>query len=272
MITPDDLLYIYEIRGDPGDRLPPCPPSFVGLWNEEEFVYLFFLREEETYVQSVIREAGGSVSSLHVMRYGDWQTGIPPRGIEVAGVSFVPPDHENAPPDALLLDPSVVFGDGSHPTTIACLHLLNRIIRRTKVSSLLDLGTGTGILALAAIKMGVQRVVAVDKNRLAVNTARRNVEINSLGEAIDVREGEARLFVDQPFDVVAANLPFHVLRELCTLRGAKLHKFWIVSGVNEDQGEVIKELLQEQGYTILDESAAPPWVAFGMAKDELPQE
>jgi ribosomal protein L11 methyltransferase len=267
MITPDDLLYIYEIRGDPGDRLPPAPSSFVGLWNEEEFVYLFFLREEEAYVRTVIGDINGSITSMHVMRYGDWQTGIPSRGMEIAGIEFVPTDHEDPPREAVLLDPSVVFGDGSHPTTIACLNLLRRIVGSAEVTSLLDLGTGTGILALAAIRMGVEHVVAVDKNRLAATVAVENVKLNGLCHAIEVREGEARLFIDKPFDVVAANLPFQVLRELCTLRGAKLHRFWIVSGVNEDQGEVLKELFAEQGYNIFHESASSPWVTFGMTGD-----
>ena len=199
-------------------------------------------------------------------RSGDWQTGLPPHGIKVAGVCFVNPDHPAPPPEALLLDPSVVFGDGSHPTTNCCLGFMEEIIRAELITSMLDLGTGSGILALAAARMGVKRVLAVDKNRLAVRTARENVKVNALDAVIRVQEGEARLFIDQPFDLVTANLPFHVLRELIPLKGAALHRFWIVSGINEQQGETLKELFSDLGYETCRHSVDHPWVTFTTAR------
>ena len=199
-------------------------------------------------------------------RYRDWQTGLPPHGIKVAGVCFVNPDHPAPPPEALLLDPSVVFGDGSHPTTNCCLGFMEEIIRAELITSMLDLGTGSGILALAAARMGVKRVLAVDRNRLAVRTARENVKVNALDAVIRVQEGEARLFIDQPFDLVTANLPFHVLRELIPLKGSALHRFWIVSGINEQQGETLKELFSDLGYETCRHSVDHPWVTFTTAR------
>jgi ribosomal protein L11 methyltransferase len=266
MIPPDTLLYIYEIRGDPGDRISNPPASFIGLWNEEGFSYLFFTKPEDEYVNDQICGSGLLLGSRHEMQYGDWQTGIPAQGIKVEGVCFVSPDHPSPPPDAILLDPSVVFGDGSHPTTNSCLRFMEEIIRAETITSMLDLGTGSGILALAAARMGVTRIVAIDKNRLAVRTAIENVKANRLVDVISIEEGEARLFIDQPFDLVAANLPFHVLRELVPLKAASLHRFWIVSGINEQQGETLKELFSEQGYDTCRHSADPPWVTFTTAK------
>jgi ribosomal protein L11 methyltransferase len=266
MIPPSTLLYIYEIRGDPGDYLSDPPASFIGLWNEEGFSYLFFTKPEDEYVNRQVCARGLTLGSRHEMQYGDWQTGLPPHGIKVAGVCFVSPDHPAPPPEALLLDPSVVFGDGSHPTTNCCLGFMEEIIRAELITSMLDLGTGSGILALAAARMGVERVLAVDKNRLAVRTARENVKTNSLDNLIRVEEGEARLFIDHPFDLVTANLPFHVLRELIPLKGAALHRFWIVSGINEQQGETLKELFSDLGYETCRHSVDHPWVTFTTAK------
>jgi ribosomal protein L11 methyltransferase len=266
MISPDALLYIYEIRGDPGDNLADPPSSFVGLWNEEGFSYLFFTKPEDQYVDDAIRTCELGLGSRHEVRYGDWQTGLPPHGIQVAGLHFVRRDHPSPPPEALLLDPSVVFGDGSHPTTICCLRFMQEIIRAKSITSMLDLGTGSGILALAAARIGVRSILAVDRNRLAFRTATENIRANSLETVIRVREGEARLFIDQPFDLVAANLPFHVLRELIPLRAASLHKFWIVSGINEKQAETLKELFSEQDYEICRQTADPPWLTFTAAK------
>jgi ribosomal protein L11 methylase PrmA len=92
------------------------------------------------------------------------------------------------------------------------------------------------------------------------------VKTNSLDNLIRVEEGEARLFIDQPFDLVTANLPFHVLRELIPLKAAALHRFWIVSGINEQQGETLKELFSDLGYETCRHSVDHPWETFTTAK------
>ena len=267
MISPDALLYIYEIRGDSGVGPSAPPRSFIGLWNEEGFLYLFFTRSEDAYVQEI---ACGLVSvpvSRNVMSYRDWQAGLPRAGLTIGGVHFVPDDHSAPPSGSVLLDPSVVFGDGTHLTTVCCLRNMQRIFRSCSIASLLDLGTGSGILALAAARMGVRHVLAVDRNRLAVRTAERNVLRNSLTHAITVQEGEARLFIDRPFDMVAANLPFQVLRDLCALPGMSRHRFWIVSGINQAQAVTIADLFLERGFEVLRQWNSPPWVTISLTRN-----
>jgi len=262
MIPPDTLLYIYELRGEMKDDLLAAPSSFVGRWNEEEFSYLFFTAPQDDYVNSLIAAGYGVLSSRHEMRYCDWQTGVPAGGQVIGGVVFVSADHPSPPPGSLLLDPSVVFGDGSHPTTISCLRFMEDVIHTQPIGSMLDLGTGSGILALAAAALGVQRILAVDKNHLAALTTKENVKRNSLSSRIKVVEGEARLFIDTAFDLVAANLPFSVLRDLIPLKGVPLHKAWIVSGIDARQGEVLMELFSDQGFEFAGHQADPPWVTF----------
>lgn len=266
MISPDTLLYIYEIRGDCGIDLLTPPSSFIGLWNEDGFVYLFFTRAEDSYVHQITRGPGTVPVSRNVMSYGEWQAGIPRAGLVIGGVLFLPDDHAGPPPGSLLLDPSVVFGDGGHPTTVCCLREMQRIVRGRTVTSLLDLGTGSGILALAAARMGIRHIVAVDKNRLAVHTAQKNVCMNSLSSVVLVKEGEARLFINRPFDMVMANLPFHVLRDLCTLPGASLQRFWIVSGINQPQAATLKDLFSERGFEVLRQWVEPPWVTLSLMR------
>ena len=77
MIPPNTLLYIYEIRGDPGDHISNPPASFIGLWNEEGFSYLFFTKPEDEYVNDHVCARGLPLGSRHEMQYGDWQTGLP---------------------------------------------------------------------------------------------------------------------------------------------------------------------------------------------------
>jgi ribosomal protein L11 methyltransferase len=262
MISPDTLLYIYEIRGEMKDDLLAAPPSYVGRWNEEEFSYLFFTAPEDDHVNLLMSAGDGLLSARHEMRYCDWQTGVPVGGLTVGPFVFVTADHPAPPPGSLLLDPSVVFGDGSHPTTVSCLQLMEEIFRTHSVASMLDLGTGSGILALAAASVGVDRILAVDKNHLAILTARENVKMNSLTTQIKVVQGEARFFIDTPFDLVTVNLPFGVLRELIPLKSVPLHKIWIVSGIDARQGEVLMDLFFDQGFQLLDRRADPPWMTF----------
>ncbi|HMK37420.1 MAG TPA: 50S ribosomal protein L11 methyltransferase [Desulfomonilaceae bacterium] len=260
MIPPETMLYIYEIRGETGIVQDP-PSSYIGLWNEEEFTYLFFTDPEDDFVER-LTATGITVTGRHEMTYQDWQTGLPPQGMTIGRFHFVPENHPEPPTGALFLDPSVVFGDGNHPTTISCLRFLEEIISRESIDCMLDLGTGSGILALAAARMGVRHIVAVDRNHLAIDTARYNVRINSLESEIEIREGEARLFIESRAELVAANLPFQVLRELVPLRGVTSHRFWIVSGINAEQGRVLKELFTEQGFDIVSERTDHPWITF----------
>ncbi|MCA1961872.1 MAG: 50S ribosomal protein L11 methyltransferase [Desulfomonile sp.] len=271
MIHPDTLLYVYEVPGDRRDVPPAAPATFIGLWNEDECTYFFFSGPEEEYVRSVVCSNSSIPHSVHEVHYRDWQDGLPREGLTVAGVQFVPSDMSNPPRDAVLLDPSVAFGDASHPTTLSCLRAMGRVFRMQTVNSFLDLGTGTGILALAAVRMGARRVLAVDRNVLAVNTARKNVEANSLCGIIMVREGDVRHFFETRYDLVAANLPFHVLREICVLDGANSHRTWVVSGISKNQGRTLVELFSEQGYRLIYEWADPPWVTFVVSRPSPPR-
>lgn len=262
MLCPESPLFIYEFEGDLTGCLhnPPC--SFLGLWNEEGFSYLFFSSREDEYVTERSRSTGIPLGTCHEMAYKDWQTGVPSDGIRSGDLMIVRADYPGPPPDAILLDPSVVFGDGDHPTTKACLDCFQTIRPTERLDAVLDLGTGTGILALAAARLGVGHVVAVDRNILAVQTARVNVQRNQLDGVIQVFLGEARHYADKAFDLVFANLPFGVLRDLLTARGLAAHRRWIISGIDQPQAQVLQDILREKGYVIVNQRFDRPWVTF----------
>jgi ribosomal protein L11 methyltransferase len=259
MIPPDARLYIYEINRDTSVGAD-TPNSYVGLWDEDGFTYLFFTGPEDAFVRSIAPR--GASWTRHEIDYKDWQVGISPMGFKLGSLSFAPADQKNTHAHTIRLDPSVVFGDGSHPTTIGCLEFLHEIINAYDIRSMLDLGTGTGILALAAVRLGVDHVIAVDKNDLAFHTAKQNVRLNDLTEKIDVRKGEARLFLNRPFDLIAANLPFRVLRDLISLDSAPLHGLWLVSGINRSQADTLEELFKDQGMELLERRSTEIWETF----------
>ncbi len=262
MISPDTLLYIYEIPGAGEPSFPRPPDSFIGLWNEDEFAYLFFTASQDGYVQSCVQEGGLPQWSRHEVLYGDWQQLMPEGGIELGGLKFMSPDDATFGDDALLLDPSVVFGSGLHPTSATCVEFMSDLIGAGRIFRALDLGSGTGILSLAGAALGLRKIVAIDKNRLAFRVTQENVRLNGFESIIEVHHGEARTCIDKPADLVMANLPFSVLRDLVVLKDAALHEYWVVSGINREQADTLGELFSDNGYRVTRDRVTDPWVTF----------
>jgi len=269
MISPDTPLHVYEIEGSIRTHLCVSHPSFVGLWNEDDFSYLFFTELQDDYVNKCLTGSDCVLRARHDTLYSEWQDAMPAGGVSIGDLLFVRDDHPSPPRGALLLDPSVVFGDGSHPTTIACLTFMLDLIPETPVRTMLDLGTGTGILSIAAAALGVQRIVAIDQNALAVQTAMKNVRLNRLSSKVAVKEGDARMFVGDAYDLTVANLPFEVLRFIAGLDELTNIRQWIVSGISEAQGAILEELFSSNGFHRTMFRKDHPWVSFVMAGSVL---
>ena len=265
-MSPDTPLYVYEIEGSIRNHVGVPPRSFVGLWNEDDLSYLFFTDIQDDYVSACLSRADCALRAKHHTLYCEWQDAMPPDGVSIGDLLFVRDDHPSPPCGALLLDPSVVFGDGSHPTTVACLTFMLDLIPRVPVRSMLDLGTGTGILSIAAAALGVQRIVAVDQNTLAVQTAVKNVRLNRLGSRVAVKEGDARMFVNDAYDLALANLPFEVLQFIAGLDEAANIRQWVVSGTSDSQGVILENLFSQKGFHLKLFRRDHPWVSFVMAR------
>ncbi|MBV5276801.1 50S ribosomal protein L11 methyltransferase [bacterium] len=125
---------------------------------------------------------------------------------------IVPSWHQAPDPDALILvlDPGMAFGTGSHPTTRLCLEWLERTVDPARSLSLLDYGCGSGILAIAAAKLGASEVVGIDIDPQAVTAARNNAERNE----VKARFQDSALAVEGQFDIVVANILANPLRAL----------------------------------------------------------
>jgi ribosomal protein L11 methyltransferase len=149
---------------------------------------------------------------------------------------------------------------------------MSDLIPATPVRSLLDLGTGTGVLSIAAAALGVQRIVAVDQNVLAVQTAVKNVRINGLQARVAVKEGDARTFVGGTYDLAVANLPFEVLQFIAELDEVASIQQWVVSGISEAQGIILEKLFSRKGFRRILFRRDHPWVTFVMAKAASPAE
>lgn len=117
---------------------------------------------------------------------------------------ILPPGAAAAAPTDLVLEGSA-FGGGTHPTTVSCLEALAALAPLAGLR-VLDLGAGTGILALAALRLGAASAVCVDVNPDAVASARRNGEANGVGDRLEHRCGSADTVEGERFDLVVANI------------------------------------------------------------------
>lgn len=144
-----------------------------------------------------------------------WQRHIKP--LHIGKALLIRPSWDSNPPQpgqqVIVLDPGLSFGTGHHPTTRYCLHELVRLAR-LKPASFLDLGTGSGLLAIAATRLGYRTIQALDNDPEAVRVARANARTNGVGRRI--RFFAADVASHQPalkngFEVVAANLTDELL-------------------------------------------------------------
>lgn len=169
-----------------------------------------------------------------------WKADIDP--VVVGRIAVVAPWHEPAAADiTLVVEPAQAFGTGHHETTTACLAALQELDLRG--ASVFDVGTGTGLLALAAKALGARRVLAVDVDPLAVTAAADNAQRNRL--AVEVAQGSAAAAGGDVFDVVVANIDTATVTALAAdlARALAGGGYFIGSGVsNERIGEAVGAL------------------------------
>ena len=160
------------------------------------------------------------------------------------------------------IDPGMAFGTGTHETTRLCLESLERHWRG---GSLLDIGTGTGILAIgAALLQPGSRVVGIDIDPRAVEVARENVEINNLSGHIDLGVGQPQSLAGNHFDVVVANLTAEVIVDLMPeLVGCVSNTgLMILSGILSTLVGEVEESLISAGLTIIERREAGEWTVL----------
>jgi ribosomal protein L11 methyltransferase len=158
---------------------------------------------------------------------------------------------------SITLDPGMAFGTGLHPTTQQCLEAVSYLdLEGLRV---LDVGTGSGILAIAAAKRGAREVVGVDTDPLAVRAAKENAEAN--GVAVDARSGSAA-DVDGAFDVVLANLVGPVLVQVAPHLRARLETSGslVAAGITTQAERDVLSAFVAEGLGIVDRDERADWV------------
>ncbi|MCX7832293.1 MAG: 50S ribosomal protein L11 methyltransferase [Actinobacteria bacterium] len=157
----------------------------------------------------------------------------------------------------VFLSSLLAFGTGSHPTTRMCLEYLAEQNLKNKI--VVDAGTGSGILAIAAAKLGAKRVVAFDKDQVAVSVARSNVKLNGVDDIVEVIEGELDLLESLKADILVANLTSEIILDnFSILANASVNRIGLSGFLKADEQEIIDRFSASLSEGIKKESSG--WV------------
>jgi len=237
-----------SICGSPGSPKIACSS---GVWQHNRVSALF---DADRDVPVILRKAATSVGLEQLPEYrietladNDWvrltQAQFEPIRIS-AHLWIVPTWHVPSDPAAIniVLDPGLAFGTGSHPTTRLCLRWLDDNLRGGE--SVLDYGCGSGILAIAALKLGAAHAVGIDVDSQAVSASRDN--------AIANKTGNARFYLpeDAPsssYDLVVANILTNPLRMLAPLlaHATRPGGQIVLSGILEEQAQDVMNIYRQ---------------------------
>jgi len=255
---PYDELFIYYLKGRLELRHQKFQNNFLGNWEEEDDSILFFSNPADRQIENLLhRQPDLEYVDSYRMSYDHW-LGEKFSTMELGPFRIVPPwEAANVQWDAIadkrliVLDPGLVFGTGTHPTTRDCLEAIELAAESMNISSVLDLGTGTGLLTLAAARLGCEHIVGVDLNLLAARTAARNVRLNRLESRIVIAQGRAEDMIAYPTDLLIANIHYDVMHHLVNSRGFLAKKRFILSGLMRGEAKHIVNLLQRQPVKII---------------------
>ena len=177
--------------------------------------------------------------------------------------------YSPSPGDVVIeLDPGMAFGTGHHPTTTMCLAALEELV--SPGCSVLDLGCGSGILSIAAARLGASAVLALDIDATAVETAAANVRQNGADAVVTVGEGTLPHVALRPggYDIVVANISSTVIGDLASsiARAARHGGTVVASGVLDHAKGPVVERLEEAGLSVEGVEVDGDWVALRLVR------
>ncbi|MEH7251366.1 50S ribosomal protein L11 methyltransferase [Neobacillus niacini] len=161
------------------------------------------------------------------------------------------------------LDPGMAFGTGTHPTTVMCIQALERSVQTG--DRVIDVGTGSGVLSIAAAMLGAEDVRAFDLDEVAVTSARLNIKLNKVNDKVTTKQNNLLDGVEEnSADVIVANILAEVILRFTddVARVVKPGGFFIASGIIQQKKDMVKEALISTGFEITETILMEDWVAI----------
>lgn len=183
-----------------------------------------------------------------------------------------PPWEEYSPKEdevAIEINPSMAFGTGHHETTRLCIQAMEEIVENVNVKNVLDVGCGSGILSIAAIKLGANEATGLDIDPVAVGEAKKNSETNSVSHKIKLLCGYLEIVKDK-FDLIVANISVETILLMKNELGLRLNDSGklLVSGIPNSRRDEAASGLQKSGFILERELRDGDWVAIVFSVDK----
>ncbi|HHI3606189.1 TPA: 50S ribosomal protein L11 methyltransferase [Bacillus anthracis] len=214
-------------------------------------------------------EIGTGNITVNEVNEEDWATAWKKyyHPVQISDTFTIVPTWEEYTPSSpeekiIELDPGMAFGTGTHPTTTMCIRALEKTVQPG--DTIIDVGTGSGVLSIAAAKLGASSVQAYDLDPVAVESAEMNVRLNKTDDVVSVGQNSLLEGIEGPVDLIVANL----LAEIILLfpedaaRVVKSGGLFITSGIIAAKEKVISEALEKAGFTIEEVLRMEDWVAI----------
>ena len=171
--------------------------------------------------------------------------------------------YDRKPDEVVLtLNPGMAFGTGTHETTRLCMELLQKYI--TPQDTVLDVGCGSGILAITAALLGANRIIGCDIDEVAVKVAGENAALNGVQDRIAFHQGDLTSQVEGSFQIICANIVADVIIRLSEDAGRYLAKdgIFITSGIIDTREQDVLNALEQNGFQVIERRTSGGWVAL----------
>ncbi len=197
------------------------------------------------------------LSSVHSEDWSNrWRRRV--RSRQVGRIWVGPPWQRRPQGISVVIEPKMAFGTGDHPTTALCLEALDHFLAANPKASVLDIGTGSGVLAIAAKKLGASKVMAIDCDPVCVAAARENCDFNRTPE-VQV-SGQTVGQVRGKFELVVANILANTLVELAPQIRPRVKSRLVLSGLLTHQRRQLEIAYRRQGLTPSGVHRQGPWL------------
>ncbi|MGJ9457014.1 50S ribosomal protein L11 methyltransferase [Oceanobacillus sp. CF4.6] len=169
------------------------------------------------------------------------------------------------------LDPGMAFGTGTHPTTVLSIQALEAYL--TKEDVVIDVGCGSGVLSIAASKLGAKKVYAYDLDEIAVDSTKLNAKVNQLDQQIVVKQNNLLNNINMKADVIVSNILAEIIVRFVDDAWNNLVDggLFITSGIIQNKKQLVKDKLLEQGFEIVAVNEMEDWISIVAKKNESTQ-
>jgi ribosomal protein L11 methyltransferase len=201
----------------------------------------------------------------------EWEESIEP--IEVSKRIIIKPTWKEIgkiPGQIVIqIDPKMSFGTGHHETTRLCINALEKHLQ--KDNTILDMGTGTGVIAIAAILLGAKNAFGIDNDEWCYENANENLNINNVTDKIRIILGDQKSIPDQKFDIITSNIDYNTNSELIAIYPKHLNEkgLIILSGLLIDDLDNMKQKIQSNGLKVIDETSENEWGCLVLSDEHL---